>query len=244
MTGTHRFALVKTTLLDFPGKVAAAVFLPGCNLRCPYCHNPEFVDPVRYPGNSDAGEETFNADARMFRTFIDKRSSVLGGVAFSGGEALLNPQLPKLIKIVKEKGLAVKLDTAGLLPDRLEEMIASGMIDYIAMDLKTLPERYGELGWKGTEEKSAEVLLSRTLKLLADSGLNYEVRTTVVPPLVDREILQQMSPFLNGVPQWIWQPYVPGNTLDPAWNDIQAPNEITLKQWAEELESNLIINVR
>lgn len=231
-------------MLDYPGKVAAAVFLPGCHLRCPYCHNPEFVDPRLYPENPHEGMETFNADVETFRAFIDKRASVLGGVVFSGGEALLNPLLSELMEIAREKGLAIKLDTAGLLPDRLEKLIQSKILNFVAMDFKTLPERYSEIGWNGSGEKSANVLLRRTLDMLADSNVDYEVRTTVVPPLVDKDILKRMEPHLAGVPKWVWQPYVPGHTLNPDWSDLRAPGEETLKIWLEDMKSDLHIKVR
>ena len=233
MVADGRFALVKTTLLDYPGKVAAAVFLPGCHLRCPYCHNPEFVDP------GDDGP--FDSDIESFRSFVDRRASVLGGVVFSGGEALLSPLLPGLIDIARERNLAVKLDTAGLLPDRLESLLETGRLDYVAMDFKTLPERYAELGWHG---KNAAALLRRTLALLAGSGLSYEIRTTVVPPLVTRDILRLMAPYLEGVPLWVWQPYAPGRTLDPGWSDLRAPDAEMLTQWSDSPGTDVRIMIR
>ena len=161
------FALVKTTLLDFPGKVAASVFLPGCNLRCPYCQNPDFADP----GRKNA-EESFNIEIEGFRRFLSKRAGILGGLAVSGGEALLHPLLPDVIAAAEEHGLPVKLDTAGLLPHILEPYLNTGKLAYVAMDLKTLPERYFDPGWKGSGTDSAEHLLKETIQLLADSRID------------------------------------------------------------------------
>ncbi len=224
MIGGGRFALVKTTLLDYPGKVAASIFLPGCHLRCPYCQNPDFADPCRV----DA-ELSFNENMEGFRRFLKKRARILGGLAISGGEALLHPMLPELISLAEEHKLPVKLDTAGLLPHILEPYLKSNRLNYVAMDLKTLPDRYAELGWKGTGSNSADLLLKKTMKLLAESGIDYEIRTTVVPPLVDKKILKLLEPLAVSAPRWIWQPYHQGNTLNPEWSNIKAPDEDDLR---------------
>jgi pyruvate formate lyase activating enzyme len=225
-----RFALVRTTLLDYPGKVAASVFLPGCHLRCPYCHNPDLVELNQHRiGNS------LNEDSDGFRDFLSRRAELLGGVVFSGGEALLHPLLPELIGLVKDAGLPVKLDTAGLLPDALATYLDNGCLNYVAMDLKTLPDRYSELGWKGSGESSADKLLKRTMSLLAESGIPYEIRTTVVPPLVDETVLRNLAELTTGVPRWVWQPYQQGNTLNPAWSSLKTPNEDELRILAKEI---------
>jgi len=236
MIAGGKFALVKTTLLDFPGKVAASIFLPGCNLRCPYCQNPDFADP----GRAHA-EESFNEDIEGFRRFIEHRSGILGGLAVSGGEALLHPLLPELIAAAEEHGLPVKLDTAGLLPDILEPYLSSNRLAYVAMDLKTLPERYSELGWQGRDEKTAEKLLRRTIQLLTESGVDYEIRTTVVPPLVDKKILKALEPLTDPAPRWIWQPYNQGITLNPEWSRINAPDEDELAAMKEGFKNPKII---
>jgi pyruvate formate lyase activating enzyme len=236
MIAGGRFALVKTTLLDFPGKVAASIFLPGCNLRCPYCQNPDFADPGR-----KHAEESFNEDLEGFHRFLGHRAAVLGGLAVSGGEALLHPLLPDLISTAEEHGLPVKLDTAGLLPDILETYLSSQSLAYVAMDLKTLPERYPELGWKGSGVNSADHLLKKTLKLLAESGIDYEIRTTIVPPLVDRKILKILEPMTVSAPRWVWQPYRQGNTLNPEWSRINAPDEDELNLMREEFNNSKIV---
>jgi len=236
MIAGGKFALVKTTLLDFPGKVAASVFLPGCNLRCPYCQNPDFADPGR-----EHAEESFNIDIEGFRRFLGHRAAILGGLAISGGEALLHPLLSDLISTAEEHGLPVKLDTAGLLPDILETYLSSERLAYVAMDLKTLPERYPELGWKGSGLKSADHLLNKTINLLADSGIDFEIRTTVVPPLVDKKILKALEPLTDSAPRWIWQPYNQGNTLNPEWSRIVAPDEDELELMKEDFNNIKII---
>lgn len=244
MPGRGRFALVKTTLLDYPGKVAASVFLPGCHLRCPYCHNPEFVEPEFVDRNLKATDLVFNQDFESFHRFLSRRARLLGGLAISGGEALLHPLLPKIISLAEEYKLPVKLDTAGLLPDILAPYLESGRLDYVAMDLKTIPERYHELGWKGSGAKSAEVLLSRTMALLAESGTSYEIRTTVVPPLVNETVLRNLVSLTTAAPRWVWQPYKPGNTLNPMWSNLAAPDEDELRRISDGFETETEIIIR
>ena len=239
MIGEGRFALVKTTLLDYPGRVAASIFLPGCHLRCPYCQNPDFADPGRVNA-----ELSFNENMEGFRRFLSHRSRILGGLAISGGEALLHPMLPELISLAEEHKLPVKLDTAGLLPHILEPYLKLKRLNYVAMDLKTLPERYSELGWKGTGKKSADMLLNKTMVLLAESGIDYEIRTTVVPPLIDEKILKQLEPLTVSAPRWIWQPYHQGNTLNPEWSRIKAPDEDDLRNILENFQPVAEIIVR
>jgi len=239
-TADGRFSLVKTTLLDFPGKVAAAVFLPGCNLRCPFCQNPDLVLPDLIKST-----DVLTEDINSFSAFLDKRARLLGGVVFSGGEALLNPLLPNLIDLVRKHNLKVKLDTAGLLPEKLEVLAENGKIDYAAVDLKTLPDKYTELGWKKNGKNNAENLLKKTLSILKENNIDFEVRTTVVPPLVTEEILEKLIPLASMAPRWIWQPYNKGNTINPDWSDINnAPGEDELRKTAESFPADIPVIIR
>lgn len=243
MLGNDEFILVKTTLVDYPGRVAACVFLPGCHLRCPFCHNPDLVIPRKAAGSGSEGNRTPYENTHGFEAFLRRRASVLGGVVFSGGEALLHPRLAVLVQMVKDHGLTVKVDTAGLLPGPLGDLIGKGLVDYVAMDLKTVPDRYGELGWTGTGNQSAELLLNRTLELLKESGIEYEVRTTVVPPLVDKGVLANLAVITRDVPVWVWQTYRQGITLNPDWGSIKAPDEDGLRSLLREmnLEGRVVV---
>src|SRR6056297_2964372 len=127
-----RIGLQKTSLVDFPGELAATVFTPGRNLRCPYCHNPQLVIPP-YP------EDMITLDE--LDAFLNRRDGLLGGVCITGGEPLLHEDLPELLHLVRTHGLKVKLDTNGSFPDRLSGIF----VDYVAMDLKTAPSRYEKL---------------------------------------------------------------------------------------------------
>lgn len=230
-----RFSLVKTTLVDYPGRVAAAVFLPGCHLRCPYCQNVDLVVP-------DPPEGVLNCSREGFPEFLNRRRTQLNGVVFSGGEALLHPLLPELIGEVREKGLKVKLDTAGLLPGKLGEYLKTGQLDYVAVDLKTLPDRYAELGWHGAV--NAGELLTRTFTLLRKFQAAYEIRTTVVPGFVDEEILRELSGYLRPGERWIWQAYHRGNVLNPEWSRLEEPGEDLLEAWRQNNPRREEIRIR
>ena len=128
--------LQKLTLLDFPEHTAATVFLPGCNFRCPFCHNAALV--------LGAGDATGDTPVEEFFAFLDKRHGLLDGVCITGGEPLLQPELADFCARIKGAGFAVKLDTNGSFPDRLRELVESGLVDYVALDVKNAPERYAE----------------------------------------------------------------------------------------------------
>lgn len=220
MALTH-VALQKTTLLDFPGEVAATVFTPGCNLRCPYCHNPKLVQPP-YPEDLISLEE--------LDYFLEKRAKVLGGVCISGGEPLLHKDLSKLIGLIRSHGLKVKLDTNGTFPERLAQIDA----DYIAMDLKTSPEKYEELFLPGSKKnynkENLGTQVKKSLNYLKNSGIPYEIRTTVVPGIIGREEMNTMAPLLEGVEKYSLTPFRGGNTLDPEYSHYPPPSEALMDE--------------
>ena len=158
----------KLTLLDFPGHVAATVFTAGCNLRCPFCHNALLVTDIRPEDRIDEEEIV---------SYLTRRKGLLDGVAVTGGEPLLQPDLPRFARRLKEIGYAVKLDTNGCYPDRLGALIGEGLIDYIAMDVKNAPAKYaGTVGVPGFDLTPVR----ESARLIMESGVDYEFRTTVV----------------------------------------------------------------
>ena len=139
--------LQKTTLVNFPRRVAAAVFLPGCNIRCPYCHNAELAlaSPSSFTANQESSNDYY--ELSEIYTFLERRKNLISGLVISGGEPFMSPALFELIERAKSLNLAVKIDTNGLFPERIEEVLRSSNLkpDMIAIDVKTSPERYGEL---------------------------------------------------------------------------------------------------
>ncbi|MDC7221919.1 MAG: anaerobic ribonucleoside-triphosphate reductase activating protein [Spirochaetales bacterium] len=204
-----KYGLLKTTLLDYPGKVASVLFTGGCNLRCPYCHNPELVH-AKEDSNLLSGEE--------IGAFLKKRASVLGGVVITGGEPLLHgEEIIAMIDKIHSLGLPVKVDTNGLFPELLPKLKA----DFIAMDLKTSPSRYGELGCR-VEDYVGK--LTRSARWIIDSGVEHQFRTTLSEELITAEDVDAMVPLLRGCKEHRITPFRPGKTLSPDWETKQPPS--------------------
>ncbi len=219
-----RVGLQKTSLVNFPGKVCAVVFLPGCNLRCPYCHNGELAAASIASGPRGETENEYISLEAVFE-HLEKRKKVLGGLAITGGEPLLSPALEICIRKARELGLSVKIDTNGTLSDRLETLLADNNLrpDMIAIDLKTSPERYGELTVESAAGERAAAELRRSLAILAGEvragTLSVEYRTVLVPDLVTETEITAMAALLPPKANWQLTAFVPGNCLDPAWNE-------------------------
>ena len=198
----EQIGLVKTSLIDYPGEVAAVLFLPGCNLRCPYCHNPELVAPP-YPADLIPRSEVM--------AFLKKRKKVLGGVCITGGEPLLHVDLPGLVEEIHSLELKVKLDTNGSFPGRLYPE----SYDYIAMDFKTSPGKYGLVKNRNDDQTRgalAEAVLEAAEKIIR-SGVPHEFRTTVVPGIVTPEDIREIAEILRGAERYVLAGFRPGKTL-------------------------------
>ena len=187
--------LQKLTLLDFPGKVACTVFTAGCNLRCPFCHNSELVLPERNPPRM-AGEELLR--------FLSRRQGVLEGVCITGGEPLLQRELPQLLRSIKDLGFAVKLDTNGTFPAMLKELVADGLVDYVAMDIKNSPARYGETVGIPNFDLSG---VKESVDFLLSGAVEYEFRTTVCQQFHDEACFEDIGRWLTGAKRYALQEF-------------------------------------
>lgn len=211
--------LQKMTLLDFPGRVACTVFLGGCDLRCPYCHNAELIDGSA-PAVMDDGE---------LLAFLKKRVGLLDGVAVTGGEPLLRDIAP-LLREVRALGYAVKLDTNGTHPARLRALLDEGLVDYVAMDVKNSLERYAEtVGVAGLDLAP----IRESAALLMEGRVDYEFRTTVCRELHDDDSIRGVGEFLAGARRLYLQPFADRDTV--AFAGFSAPDMPTLERWAEIL---------
>jgi len=191
-----------TSLLDFPGRIAALVFTGGCNLTCPFCHNPGLVlDPGQYP---DYPLDALLGELESRRNFID-------GVVVTGGEPTLDPGILPFLHQLKAMGLQTKLDTNGLRPDILHEALEQELLDFVALDLKTSPQRYVELH-QGPVDSSA---LLQSLALLREAGCGLELRTTCVPGWIDAGTLHRLGTLVQGAPSWALQQFNNRHALDP-----------------------------
>lgn len=188
--------LNKTTLLDYPEHVAATIFCGGCNFRCPFCHNSDLVlNPSRQPCIDE--EEIFN--------FLKKRKKILSGVCITGGEPTLQPDLKPFIRKVKELGYLVKLDTNGYKPEVVKELVSEGLLDYIAMDVKS-----GESGYSHASGVSNLTIdkIKASIDFIMNSGIQYEFRTTVVKGIHDRADFEEIGNLIKGCESYFLQNYV------------------------------------
>ena len=186
--------LQKMTLLDYPGKVACTVFLGGCDFRCPFCHNFELVDGSAPPVLEDA----------EFFSFLEKRHGLLDGVAVTGGEPCLRPELPAFLGRIREMGYAVKLDTNGTSPERLRSLVLGGLVQYVAMDIKNSPGKYALTA--GVPDAGLE-RINRSIAFLRQGHVDYEFRTTVVDELHDAADFEAIAKWIEGAPRYFLQPF-------------------------------------
>ena len=218
--------LQKMTLLDFPEHVACTVFLGGCDLRCPYCHNYELA----------TGKVPPVMEEEELLAFLAKRKGLLDGVAITGGEPCLHRDLPDFIARIRALGFAVKLDTNGTHPDMLREVLEKGLVDYVAMDVKNSPARYAltaGLTEKETDENSEPAFVSavrESIRILMESGVDYAFRTTVVEELHREEDFEEIGALIKGAKRYFLQCFTDRDTVPYA--GLSAPSKAKLEACA------------
>lgn len=205
----------KTSLVDFPNRVATVLFTPGCNLRCPYCHNWRIVVEPSPP--------FFNDEIAL--GILEGRKKFVDAVVITGGEPTIHRELPKFLKKLKERGFLVKLDTNGLNPQALEECLP--FVDYVALDVKTSLGKYGLLGAKDVTQ------LVRTISALKDGKVECEFRTTVVPGFVEDEDIIEIGELVKGAKNFVLQQFVPGDTLDKKFSSVKPYSPASIAGFAE-----------
>ncbi|MBW2967441.1 anaerobic ribonucleoside-triphosphate reductase activating protein [Candidatus Woesearchaeota archaeon] len=187
----------RTSLVDWPEKICSTVFIAGCNLRCGFCHNPELV-------LADRIEEIEPMTETELLTALVERKRYIDGVCITGGEPLMSPEVVKLIRKIKDKGFAVKLDTNGTVPTLLKNVIDEGLVDYVAMDIKAPKEKYPEV----TGSKVKVDLIEQSIKILKQSSIPYEFRTTVVKGLLGKEDVMAIGKWLKGAVAFYIQAFI------------------------------------
>ena len=215
--------LQKLTLIDFPGRLAATVFLTGCDFRCPFCYSAELVLPQRIKEQPEITQkELFN--------FLKDRKGLLEGVVICGGEPTLNKNLPLFIKKIKKDGYLVKIDTNGSNPKMLEILLKKGLIDYVAMDIKAPKEKYGRaVGMAECWTDRMMKNIDKSINILKESGIDFEFRTTVVPQLLEREDILKIARWIKPAPKYYLQNFRPEKTIDPRFERIKPyPQEYLL----------------
>ena len=192
--------LQKMTLLDYPGRVACTVFLGGCDLRCPFCHNGGLV----------LGPMPAELDDQGLLAFLKKRQGLLPGPCVTRRDTPPAPHLPELLARIKELGYPVKLDTNGSHPERLRSLVRQGLVDYVAMDIKNSPERYGETVGVPALDLTP---FQESVAFLLQGDVDYEFRTTVVREFHDSDSFQAIGPWLSGARRYFLQCFVDRDTV-------------------------------
>ena len=218
----NRQGLQKMTLLDYPGRVACTVFLGGCDFRCPFCHNFELVEGPFPPA---IGEDDLLA-------FLRKRRGLLDGVAITGGEPCLRPDLPEFLRKVRDAGFPVKLDTNGAPPAMLARLIDEGLVSYVAMDVKNAPAKYAETAGLAHLDLAP---IRESVSLLLQAPIEYEFRTTVVRELHEARDFEEIGAWIAGAARYFLQPFVesdhvPNRALSaPSADDLRSFRDVSAR---------------
>ncbi len=220
--------LQKISLIDYPDRVASVLFTPGCNLRCPFCHNWRIaVDP----------QPPFLQEAAALE-ILEGRKKYVDAVVITGGEPCMHKELPKFLSKLKDRGFLVKLDTNGFFPYILEECLS--FVDYVAMDVKTCREKYKQLGADDTS------VMMRSMELLKTGKVPYEFRTTVVPELLTPADANSIGEMVKGSKVHALQQYIPDDTLDKRFQRLKPFSREKISELGEIIHKyteNVILRV-
>jgi pyruvate formate lyase activating enzyme len=214
----------KVSLIDYPEKISAVVFTRGCNFRCPYCHNPELVDPERFDGL------VMESDVL---SFLEKRKGRLDAVVITGGEPALQAGLVPFAVRLRAMGYRIKLDTNGSFPDVLEDMLRRELLDYVAMDIKAPLERYPEVTRVQTDPRQ----IRRSISLILGSSVDHEFRTTAVRSLLAPEEIEEIGGLVRGARRFVLQTFVPTKTLDRGYLSEASYTDVDMAALVEKLSS-------
>ena len=208
----------KFSLIDYPGKICAIVFTQGCNFRCPYCHNPELVNPELFLPPVPEGE--------IF-SFLKKRKGKLDAVSITGGEPTLQAGLSEFLRRIKGMGYLTKLDVNGSNPGTIREGINLGLVDYFAMDVKAPLSRYKEI----TNSVIDPDKISESISLIMNSGVDYEFRTTMVKSQLDGDDIREIAKMIKGARLYILQKFVSSKTLNPEFLDKKSYDDCEIEDF-------------
>lgn len=210
----------KSTLIDYPDKIACMIYTIGCNFHCPYCHNPELV-------NETAEEISLDSIMR----FLRKRTKLLDGVVITGGEPTMHEDLPKVMYRIKKMGYLIKLDTNGTRPATIRNLIDRKLVDYIAMDIKSPLEKYSNTVARPVFSDT----IKQSIKILMSSPIEYEFRTTVVKSLLSPEDMENIGKEIKGAKRYYLQKYNDRKILNPQFKNKVTYTDEEFKKFKKKL---------
>lgn len=203
----------KTSLLDYPEEISCILWTVGCNFCCPFCYNKDLVE-----------NKIKIIPEKEIMVFLKKRKNMIGGVVISGGEPFLQKDLTDFISKIKKLGYLVKIDTNGAYPKKLKELIDKKLVDYIAMDVKAPKKKYNKLSGVKTDIKKIE----KSIKIIQDSGVDYEFKTTFVPELLSKKDILDIAKWLKGSKRYYLQQFKNDT-------DLLSPGLVNIKKHPSEL---------
>jgi len=210
----------KLSLIDYPGKICSIIFIGGCNFRCGFCQNPDLVkNPEKLPTILE--KEIFE--------FLHSRKKWIDGICITGGEPCLYKELINFVGKVKDMELLVKLDTNGSRPEIINSLLEKGLIDYIAMDIKSDLKHYKDVANAKVDIKDIE----KSVEIIKNSNIDYEFRTTVVPGLFNAEIARNIGQWLKGSKKYVLQQFRPNIVLDKTFEKIQPFSKKEIEEFAK-----------
>jgi len=214
--------VLKSSLIDWPGKICSVIFLAKCNFKCPYCHNRDLVGEAWH---------IKSIEKEKLYDYLKRKKNWIDGVCITGGEPTCSEDLPDFIKSLKKTGVKIKLDTNGANPEMLKEVIED--LNFIAMDVKAPLNKYEDVVRTRFDVKN----IKKSIKLIMDSKKNYEFRTTVLPALIDKDDITKICKLIRGANNFVIQQFRPTNTLDKGFereraylmNDLERFKEIAMQ---------------
>ena len=218
--------LRRVSLIDYPGLICATVFLQGCNFKCPYCHNPELVDPGLF--RTSIKENTV-------MEFLDTRKGKLDAVTICGGEPTIQDDLNRFIKQIKKMGFAVKLDTNGSQPNVIKALIAEKLLDFIAMDVKAPLDKYKEVIKTNVNQDA----IKESIKIILKAKVPYEFRTTLVQSQLEENDILQIGKLITGASHYVLQNFINVITLDKRFQKEKTFSEEKLQKIKNHLEHQI-----
>ena len=220
----------KYSLIEYPGKISAVIFLSRCNFRCPFCQNPDLV--LNY-------KSLPSINPKEILNYLSLNEKWVDALSITGGEPTLHRNLPDFIKEIKKKGFLVQLETNGTNPQMMEELIKKHLVNYVALDVKAplIRDKYREVSGINTKENNFFEKVKESIKILLNSKIDYEFRTTVIPVLLDKEDIITLAAQIKGAKKYVLQQFIPKNTLNKDYQKIRPYSKKELEQIKKEIES-------